>query len=100
MDLGDVLSKLKSEIYAKEEHELSSSERPLRTQEKMAREKKLADKEAPQEENTPLAEKGEDMEFTHYSGSNGIKKPLAGMSVNTQQKVAQNMTNDGHVSCV
>ena len=40
------------------------------------------------------------MECTPYSGSNGIKKPSVGMSVNTQQKVAQNMTNDGHVSCV
>ncbi len=100
MDLGDVISKLKSEIDAKEEHELISSERPLRTQEKIAREKKLADKEALQEEIAAPAEKGEDMECTPYSGSNGIKKPSAGMSVNTQQKVAQNMKNDGHVSCV
>ncbi len=40
------------------------------------------------------------MEFTPYSGIDGIKKPSAGMSVNTQQKVVQNMTNDGHVSWV
>ncbi len=37
---------------------------------------------------------------TPYSSSDGNKKPSAGMSVNTQQKVAQNMTNEGHVSCV
>ncbi len=48
------------------------SELPQRTQEKTAREQKLADKEAPQEENAPPTEKGEDMECTLYSGSDGI----------------------------